>query len=573
MRIGLATKLGLLLALACVLAAGLTGYYAFQVSRQTLVEAAKDKLLTSTQVLARRITLTREETSRNLLILARHPAALAVLEKPPEASGQDARQLAELFALTLQAQPGYFQVRLIDARQHGLERVRVDRDRAGPTLIAPDDLQEKGHFDYVSETLKLPPAHTYMSRLAVNHDEGAHDGEEKPSLILAMPVEGSDGVNRGVVAINFDLKGMFELLAQDLPGNFRLYFANGEGDILIHPDASKVFGFETGRRSLIQTEFPAVLPLLKGDGGQAVFEARDGEHAGAPVVAAFLCQGVNTVSDERRVLLGLAQPLGEVLAASDRLGWSVLQIVVALSLVGVLLALVTGRTLARPINAINRAAQQIASGLPPGELPTERSDEIGALARTFRDMRVQINEQISELRDNQEELEHLAQHDPLTNLPNRRKFQERLDLALAQAKRTGQRVCVLFIDLDRFKLINDSLGHDAGDAVLQAVAHRLKALLREVDTVARVGGDEFVVLLGASATDAQLEAIADKLLHGLREPILFQGQQLEQACSIGIAAYPEHAASAVELLAAADQAMYEAKTAGRNTLRIARPPG
>lgn len=122
----------------------------------------------------------------------------------------------------------------------------------------------------------------------------------------------------------------------------------------------------------------------------------------------------------------------EGLAASDRLGWSVLQIVVALSLVGVLRPWSPGARWPAHINAINRAAQQIASGLPPGELPTERSDEIGALARTFRDMRVQINEQISELRDNQEELEHLAQHDPLTNLPNRRKFQERLDLVRAR---------------------------------------------------------------------------------------------------------------------------------------------
>lgn len=569
MRLGIATKLGLLLALVGMLAAGITGYNAFQVSRRMLVDAAQDKLLTSTQVLARRITLTREEASRNLMVLARHPAALAVLELPPAASAEQHAQLGELFALLMQVQPAYRQIRLIDAVGHGLERVRVDRGPGGPLTVPDDDLQEKGHFDYVSETLKLPIGHTFMSRLSSNHEDDTGTAAARPTLQLAMPVVGSQGYNRGVVVINLDVKGMFDLLAQDLPENFRLFFANSEGDILIHPDPAKTFGFDKGRRVLIQDEFPATAPMVRGELSQAVFEARQGPHAELPVVAAFLSQGVVTVSDEARVLLGLAQPLDEVLAASDRLGWLVLQIVAALCVASGLVALWMGRALTRPINAINRAAQQVASGLPPGELPTQRSDEIGALARTFRDMRVQINEQISELRDNQEELEHLAQHDPLTSLPNRRKFQERLELALAQARRTPQRVCVLFIDLDRFKLINDEVGHDAGDAVLQAVAKRLQAMLREVDTVARIGGDEFVVLLGAPASDEQLDAIASKLLAGLHEPVPFGGQALDLGCSIGVALYPDHAGNAVDLLAAADEAMYSAKTAGRNTYRMA----
>ncbi|WP_342131170.1 diguanylate cyclase domain-containing protein [Hydrogenophaga sp. OTU3427] len=571
MRFGIATKLGVLLALVGMLAAGITGYNAFQVSRSMLVEAAKDKLLTSTQVLARRITLNREEASRNLMVLAQHPATLAVLENPGPSTAQQVAQLSELFSLLMQVQPAYQQVRLIDAVGYGLERVRVDRGPVGPAPVDLEDLQEKGHFDYVSETLKLPAGHTYMSRLSTSHDGHTDLGDGRPTLQLAMPVVGSQGRNRGVVVINLDVKGMFDLLAQDLPENFRLFFANSEGDILIHPDPDKTFGFDKGRRVLIQDEFPATAAMVRGELNQAVFDARQGAHAELPVVAAFLSQGVVTVSDETRVLLGLAQPLDEVLAASDRLGWLVLQIVGVLCVASGLVALWMGRALTRPINAINRAAQQVASGLPPGELPTERRDEIGALARTFRDMRVQINEQISELRDNQDELEHLAQHDPLTGLPNRRKFQERLDLALAQARRFPQRVCVLFIDLDRFKLINDNVGHDAGDAVLQAVARRLKAMLREVDTVARIGGDEFVVVLGAPATDEQLDAIAAKLLDGLREPVDFEHQRLELGCSIGIAIYPDHAHSAVDLLAAADQAMYRAKTAGRNTYRIAQP--
>ncbi len=566
MKFGIALKLSLLLALAGALAAGLTGYYAFEASRTLLVNAAKDRLLTSTLVLARRVALAREEIERDLVLVADHPAARALLQGPGTTAQQ--QSLQELMVLMLQSQPSYFQVRLIAADQHGMERVRVDRGAQGPMVLAEDDLQEKGHFDYVSQTLQLGPNQTYMSRVAINHERGAHLGVDKPSLQLARPVLDGQGRALGVAVINIDLNGTFELMAKDMPESIQLYFANHQGDILIHPDPAKTFGFDRGRRILIQDEFAATGPVVRGDSNVAVFESHEGAHAEQPVVAAFMSQPLKVRSPETRLTLGLSQPMDAVLAESNRLGQKVLQIVLALCALSLLLALWMGRALTRPINAISHAARLVASGLPAGALPVERRDEIGDLARAFRDMRLQISEQISELRDNQDELEHLAQHDPLTGLPNRRKFQERLDQALAQARRFPQTVSVLFIDLDRFKIINDRHGHEVGDVVLQTVARRLQAVLREVDTVARIGGDEFVALLGAPATPEQLDAIANKLLQVLGEPVRFEGLQLDLGCSIGIASYPNDAGNATDLLAAADHAMYAAKTAGRNTHRF-----
>ncbi len=572
MRVGIALKLGLLLALAGALAAGLTGYYTFEASRALLVNAAQDRLLTSTLVLARRLALTREEVERDLILVAEHPSARALLQGPATPAQQ--QTLQDLMTLMLRSQSAYFQVKLIAADQHGMERVRVDRSPQGPVVVADDDLQEKGHFDYVSQALALRPGQTYMSRIAINHERGAHIGVDKPSLQLARPVLDAQGRALGVAVINVDLNGTFELLAKDLPDGVGLYFANHEGDILIHPDPTQTFGFDKGRRIFIQDEFAALAPVVRGDTDRAVFESREGSHTDQPVVAAFMSQPLKVSSPETRLTLGLTQPMQTVLAESNRLGNTVLQIVIALCVLSLLLALWMGRALTRPINAIGHAARQMAGGLPAGHLPVERRDEIGDLARTFRDMRLQISEQINQLRDNQDELEHLAQHDPLTGLPNRRKFQERLDQALAQARRFPQTVSVLFIDLDRFKVINDRHGHEAGDAVLQTVARRLLAVLREVDTVARIGGDEFVALLGAPATHEQLEAIAHKLLQVLGEPVAFEGLSLDLGCSIGIASYPDHASTATDLLAAADHAMYQAKTAGRNTHRFfnAAPP-
>lgn len=143
MRIGIAAKLGLVLALVGMLAAGLTGFYAYTASRKLLIDSAKKELLTSTQVLGRRILQAREEGSRNLRTLAHHPAALAALQQADRAREDE---LAVLFSLLMEANPAYFQIRLISAEDGGLERVRVDRDGTTLLRVDGDELQEKGHY-------------------------------------------------------------------------------------------------------------------------------------------------------------------------------------------------------------------------------------------------------------------------------------------------------------------------------------------------------------------------------------------------------------------------------------------
>ncbi len=165
------------------------------------------------------------------------------------------------------------------------------------------------------------------------------------------------------------------------------------------------------------------------------------------------------------------------------------------------------------------------------------------------------------------ELRHMAQHDPLTDLPNRALFDDRLNQELARAKRQQGRFALVFIDLDYFKPINDTFGHEVGDKVLQQVARRLQDVVRAVDTVGRLGGDEFVVLMTQlSSTDTVL-ALAEKLQQALRPSLQVRGHTLSVSCSIGIAAYPENGEDALALTRNADDAMYLAKEAGRNCVR------
>lgn len=159
-----------------------------------------------------------------------------------------------------------------------------------------------------------------------------------------------------------------------------------------------------------------------------------------------------------------------------------------------------------------------------------------------------------------------ANHDILTGLPNRGLFFDRFSQAINQAKRNKTNLAILFIDLDNLKTINDAYSHDAGDALLIEVAKRLKASVRVSDTVGRIGGDEFVVLLLGSDTEAHVLQIAENIRQSLMKPVSYEGNELTSSASIGIALHPMHGEDEVELMRRADEAMYKAKTSGRNQI-------
>lgn len=182
-----------------------------------------------------------------------------------------------------------------------------------------------------------------------------------------------------------------------------------------------------------------------------------------------------------------------------------------------------------------------------------------------------LSRALSESRAAEERIRHLAQHDPLTDLPNRALFSDRLEQALASARRDGEHLAVMFMDLDDFKPINDNLGHGIGDRLLQQAADRLRNSLRESDTVARVGGDEFIALLRNTREATDALAVAAKLGESLARPFDIDGHAIAISASIGIALYPEHGIDDIELLKHADDAMYEAKRGGKHQMRIFAP--
>ena len=565
MRYGIGLKLGLLLASFGLVAMGIVGYYSYANGRATLLAAAQRDLLTATQVLGRNFQANIDNVSGDALLLASLPKSVAIgRARDPMPQGSEEAGLTEIFKAMMAVHPEYFQIRLISADRHGLELVRVDRDDDQLVAVRAGALQEKAHYPYVFNTLRLRRGQVYLSDITLNHEEGAHSGLHKPTLRVASPVVGDDGRGLGLVVINLDLNGLFDRLKSDLPSAYQLYLSNHWGDYLIHPDPAEVFGFDQGRRFFIQEFFEPVSALINGQSASVVTNLDSAQQ----LVAAFVRMPFGGSLETHFVILGLSQPLENVVREASRLGWNTVRMILALGVVAVLLAMLVSRAVTGPLRTMVDAMSLFSKAHVVSELPSARRDEIGLLASSLNDMQNTIVANMRDLKQSRQTLEHLAQHDSLTGLPGRALFSDRLRQALSQAKRDQTRMALLFVDLDGFKRVNDTFGHHVGDLLLIDAANRMKACVRDADTVGRLGGDEFVVLLTHVEEEQDAVLVAGKICAALNQPFDLDGQNQLIAASIGVAIYPEHGSDELTLSKSADAAMYLAKEGGGNRVRL-----
>jgi diguanylate cyclase (GGDEF)-like protein len=251
---------------------------------------------------------------------------------------------------------------------------------------------------------------------------------------------------------------------------------------------------------------------------------------------------------------------------------------VGAALIAVVLALAAfvSLRLTRSLRQLSQAARSVAEGgVSESVLLQTPISEVASLSRDMESMRVSLVERAEALRDTnmqlvraRDEAHVAAYYDPLTRLPNRALFGVRAEALIAQAKRLRTGLAFLFIDLDRFKNVNDSLGHDIGDELLQALGKRLASALRESDLIARLGGDEFAIVVPNINSSEDARQIATKLLTLIEQPVLLHDRELQISASIGISSYPEDGQELHMLVKQADMAMYQAKGAGRNNVRV-----
>lgn len=236
--------------------------------------------------------------------------------------------------------------------------------------------------------------------------------------------------------------------------------------------------------------------------------------------------------------------------------------------IGSLFAFLMARGLTQGLQRLVEVTDGIRQGRRDLRASSHRSDEIGRLGTNLDQMLDALAQQEEDLRNAQADVEHLATRDTLTQLPNRLLLMDRLGQAVLAARRERYAVALLLIDLDRFKTINDSLGHHVGDLLIKQVAGRLSGCIGPADTLARLGGDEFVVVRNEISQPGETGHLAQRIIHDLRQPYWVEGSQLNTSCTIGISTYPDDGGDAQTLLQNADTAMYHAKERGRGAFEF-----
>ncbi|MCZ2407062.1 MAG: diguanylate cyclase [Burkholderiales bacterium] len=551
MRWNIGQRLGLLLASFSVLAALVLGYLTYTAARDMLEQRAQRTLQRTARVLAAQLQSGFDSVGRDATVLA-HLAASPTVQQ----AAAHRQVLADAFQSLLLARPAYLQVRFVGMQDHGLELVRVHRQADGRVARTPDaQLQEKAHFPFVFETRSLAPGQVYLGDFGTSLDEAQGLPGEAVFSVAAPVVAGTDVV--GVVEVRVDASVFLARVSAGLPEPYGFYLANRWGDYLVHPERSKAFGFERGERVLVQEEFPSTAALLDGAAAEQGFAKPDAQ--GMDQAYAFLRVPQGAPESGRFLVMGLSEPMAAVQADVQQLGRSMLQMLAVVALAALLLAAGVSRVVTGPLRTVMRAAEAFSQGRSHGDLPVARQDELGELARSFADMEEQIRRQMHELNRSRDAMAHLVHHDPLTGLPNRRMFEQRLQEAIERAQRSGRSCMVVFVDLDGFKAVNDKLGHAVGDAVLQAAARTIRGAVRQVDTVARLAGDEFTVLCENVDTEADAQRVLAKLRRAFEEPLQIEGRPMAVRASMGVSRYPQDAPDAHTLLASADAAMYRSK--------------
>lgn len=381
----------------------------------------------------------------------------------------------------------------------------------------------------------------------------------KSVLQIAYPVRAADGTLSYILLASLDMDAYIRAVSQTLPYR-RMHFQiwNQDGSIIMaSPDPGRdVLDVSADlRRFMLSPDAGAVATL------------------GADATASIWVKGSLPRSRDAGLRLALNVPEAELNARIDGQFERAMGVLVALSLLVFGVAAVLGefavrRQTMRLMQAISRVD---AGDYSPAAGAVYPRGELGQVMQALDRMVASLERQRQEIAHKTEALQRQARIDALTGLANRHMLTERLDQALSWARRSGRVAGVLLLDLDRFKMVNDSLGHSQGDALLQTVAGRLQQCVREDDTVARLGGDEFVVVLADMADVADIVPVATKILAALAEPVSVGPQALSVSTSVGIAVYPRDGATADALLQYADTAMYRAKDRGGNAIAFFAP--
>lgn len=430
--------------------------------------------------------------------------------------------------------PSYDQIRFLDAT--GMERVRVN-SRDGIIRAVPDtELQDKSNRYYFRNCFALGARDIFLSPLDLNVENGKVEDPPRPMMRIGTPVFDSAGAKRGIVLINYQASNMLQRILQNgISTEAVTMLLDEDGYWLMGPDAAKEWGFmylDRGDVTFARDYPDEWLKMRETKQGQirtrhglftfkTIYPHKGLEQFGKGMNSRCPTDGETGNRPYHWVLVSRVRP--EVLNDYTR------ALLIKLFLGG------GGLFMAVAFGAWNLALA------------------------------------VSRRRLYQAQLFAMAMYDALTGLPNRKLFFDRLDAGIANAQRYGRKLALLYVDLDGFKKVNDTMGHATGDQLLVAVGRALQESVRKSDTVARLGGDEFAIILSEIGSAEEARKVGEKIVAELCRPFELRSATAEIGASVGVAVLPDHEDNAASLVRSADKAMYESKSKGRGTCTVAEP--
>ncbi len=428
----------------------------------------------------------------------------------------------------------YDQIRFLDST--GMEIVRVNENHGTPARVAAGELQSKQKRYYFQDCFKLDKGEIFISPFDLNIEQGKIETPLKPMIRLGTPVFAQAGEKRGIVLVNYyGQKLLDKIIESEAVSEGYTMLLNADGYWLLSPQDEQEWGFmfDDDQRTLAVTD-PAAWQRINGsDEGQ--LETDQGIYTFKTVYP--------VKNEEYRASKGSAVALGQSTAAAiDHKDYR-----------WILVSFFSAERISATVKSILIKFFFIGGGL-------FLLIAIGALIISFAVTKQKIY---------QSQLQVMALFDPLTKLPNRTLFFDRLNMTAEHSCRYASTFGLLYIDLDGFKQVNDSRGHEAGDELLKIVGSLLLKSIRKSDTAARLGGDEFAVIYAESDSLATLEASASRIIAALSSPVELAAGRVTIGASIGIASFPADSDDIEELINLADRAMYTSKRQGKNRYTLA----
>ncbi len=466
----------------------------------------------------------------DLIFLSRQNELLTYLDLKNIKTKRDIQK--EYIAMLL-AKKTYDQIRYID--NNGMECVRVNFTDGNPEAVPAEKLQNKAKRYYFTDTIKLGRKEIFVSPLDLNIEHGKIEEPLKPMLRFGTPVFNNNGEKHGIVLLNYLAKNLLDYIREKKIGEpSENMLLNTEGYWLLNSIKKKEWGFmfDNKDRLSFAVDYPEEWRMIrKQKSGQintgnglftfiTIYPLQEGHRSNSGSYPSYKPSVKKSNSSEYFWVLVSHIPF-EVMKSYKR-------------------------ELLKKIFAIGAGSFLLIS--------------FGSWQLAFA---------ITKHRSYQAQLIELAYYDSLTRLPNRKFFFDRLKKEISHAHRHGRRFGLLYVDLDGFKKINDTMGHDAGDELLIKVGSALEKTLRKEDTVGRLGGDEFAVILSEIKVPEDVKQVGEKIVLAMGQPFRLKAGIAQIGASVGAVIFPDHEISMERLIKRADSAMYRAKAAGKSTCIMA----